>query len=277
MGFFRGIGDFFREVNDFRKELTDIAKEGAEDLTEIATDGFKEMVIKGNSDYKTSNEKKEIARQTVAAARADVEDAIESVKAKATLVEQAFARNQQSKTQLLDVCNHDLVQSATTFKQMKLEFGNFQKQLTSSFQSSLSGALLPFGIITSQGQRVAAANQMLEDAKRFEAQAEVQVERLKHLRLKLETIISYLDDEQRVLHHLEQLLAEKVQALNAKMSQGFQSEQLVEESAQILQTAEMIGAFAKVVECIDADLNVKTEYKDLLNKLKTVEQTWSGA
>ena len=49
---------FFRDAFNTFNELGTIFKEGKEELTEIMTDGFKEMVIKGNSDYKTSFEKR---------------------------------------------------------------------------------------------------------------------------------------------------------------------------------------------------------------------------
>lgn len=47
---------FFRDMFELGKELGEIVRDGSRELREISTDGFKEMVIKGNSDYKTSYE-----------------------------------------------------------------------------------------------------------------------------------------------------------------------------------------------------------------------------
>ena len=55
-----GLFDDLKEINDDLKEIG-----------EIATDGFKEMVIKGNDDYKTSYEKMEEAELIVEKAKAE--------------------------------------------------------------------------------------------------------------------------------------------------------------------------------------------------------------
>ena len=73
MGFFDDVEYFFSGLTDavgtFVEDTADIASYTVGGLTELMTDGVKEMFIDGNTNYKTSYELKEEAQNRISNAR----------------------------------------------------------------------------------------------------------------------------------------------------------------------------------------------------------------
>ncbi|MFT5875280.1 MAG: hypothetical protein ACI8WT_004263 [Clostridium sp.] len=61
MGFFGTVFGVAKAFGDLGKDLGNLAKESSQELGEIMTEGFTEMVIKDNKNYKTSFEVEENA------------------------------------------------------------------------------------------------------------------------------------------------------------------------------------------------------------------------
>ena len=59
------LPDLISDLAEDTKELGNILNETREDLNDLCTEGFVEMVIKGKSDYKTSNEKVMLAHSII--------------------------------------------------------------------------------------------------------------------------------------------------------------------------------------------------------------------
>ncbi len=66
MGKLGGLLDIFVESG---RELVEILEQGRQEITEIITSCFKEMVIEGKSEFKTSYEREEEANHKIAEAR----------------------------------------------------------------------------------------------------------------------------------------------------------------------------------------------------------------
>lgn len=65
MGFFGAVFGVAKAFGELGKDLGNLAKESTQELGEIMTDGFVEMVIKDNNDYKTSFEVEEEASKKI--------------------------------------------------------------------------------------------------------------------------------------------------------------------------------------------------------------------
>lgn len=65
MGFFDTVFGVAEAFGELGKDLANLAKDSSQEFGEIMTDGFKEMVIKGNNNYKTSFEVEEEANRKI--------------------------------------------------------------------------------------------------------------------------------------------------------------------------------------------------------------------
>ena len=89
MGFFSSLG-----------ELYDIVTDGAREITEMATEGFVEMVIKGNNNYKTSYGIEAEANQKIHSANSKYKEGLESLKEKINATESRIIKLGQQKADI---------------------------------------------------------------------------------------------------------------------------------------------------------------------------------
>ncbi|MBT2689241.1 hypothetical protein J7I93_13700 [Bacillus sp. ISL-47] len=83
MGFFRTLKELGDILVDSGREFNEIFRDAGDEFRELTTDGFKEMVIKKNSDYKTSFQKNEMAYDLISEAEDRIEREIKSFQSKA--------------------------------------------------------------------------------------------------------------------------------------------------------------------------------------------------
>jgi hypothetical protein len=287
VSFFRNVGDFFKEVADLGKELGDISKQGTDELREISTDGFKEMVIKGNNNYKTSYEKMDEARSILHGAKADIEYELEQTKLKSDEVQKRFEENQLLKQKLIESCDNQLTVLVSDFSTLKKKFRmqlsqihdtragftSLQSQFTSQFVASLG---LSFSFITmiEQRNRVEKANQTLADAKSLAVKAEAEVERLKTYQLKFKSILDYLNNENRVLKSLNRSLKQKMEQLRLLLSEGVTDVETARKSEKMFQIINALAEMIRNTGLLDEQLEIKQENKALLNKLNSHIKSW---
>ncbi|WP_113672193.1 hypothetical protein [Vallitalea guaymasensis] len=211
------LREFFEEV------IGESLKEGAE----IFTDGFREMVIEGNSNYETSYEKRDRANKIISSARKSYERLYEEVKDYCYETERMIKEHYRYKR----IINDDLLKNNKKlihkFEIYDIKFDTSETHLNGSYNNifvgigALSGtfsvalnstvALSSISIISklnplltglaiidifvSQRQRVEEANEYLEEAKDYRTRVNYQVEQLKELKSRLKYIRTVIQDE----------------------------------------------------------------------------------
>lgn len=220
-----GFRNMVEDFADLGKEAKEFVVESKQEFSELMTDGFTEMVIKGNSDYKTSFEKCEEAEEIISASKSKLEKKAKGVERRRV----ALVRKLEDHTQLRGIIFKDFI---TDFKEkineskemmhlasennLKFNMANLNNDF-SSISMVGAGSITYLTSVSSQiqkRQRVKAATQFLEDAKEYREQVNVNIEKLEALKIKFEYIEKVIDDESRVLR----TITENIETIKGKIN-----------------------------------------------------------
>lgn len=210
-----GIRDFLEDVFYFTTDMTKavgelgvgLAKvviEGSSEFGEIMTDGVKEMVIKGNLDYKTSFEKKDLASEINYNARYRLEDAEKGLKEKIYEVDNEILNNHEYKKKLLikleEKINNNYIQNnlSKDIYINKLYDINFHKKLEFTLAAKV-------GLLGKKVRRD-IADDYLNDAIDYKYQVNIEVSKIELLKSLLEGVKKQILEENRLLTIFEQAL-----------------------------------------------------------------------
>jgi hypothetical protein len=293
---------FFSELFDLAEELGTIIKEGGEELGEILTDGFKEMVIEGNSNYQTSFEKRDSANSIISSADSrlkrisnEVTDYYEETK---RIVERHFNDKSEMLNKILPEQKR-IINNFVKFNGIKTDYTNSAFQFGSAISTGLIASSIVNPISTtsiifstelsflaklnpitfglgiglmafSQRQRVEAANGYLEDARTYRSETDVKIAELETIRCKLTLIRNKVQEEKEILDNLIAKLKRIVNSLSTSMSNG-SNKNKIETSLQI---ANLINK-SITTHFIDSECNVTSEYNKVINQLKELRSKLS--
>ena len=171
-------GGFKRMINDGRELFT----ESSQEMTELMTDGFKEMVIKGNSNYKTSFEKKNEADVIIGRAKSRLNDKVKQVQKSNSEIDELLSRQLNMKQKVLKEfliefkgkidsakrTRHIAEENNCTFNisNINAKISNLNVNGCRNIIGTIDNTI---GIRTAiaQSNRIQAANEYLEDAKLY--------------------------------------------------------------------------------------------------------------
>ena len=286
-----GLFDDLKEINDDLKEIG-----------EIATDGFKEMVIKGNDDYKTSYEKMEEAELIVEKAKAEYKKSKAELRLKCNSVNSYITQHYYYKEKIY----HDVLQKwikimkekkyVKLHKENKLEFEEADIDVAlnningfnglsiiqgnpmqfNSFTNLSMGTILPPPIKwpSNQRKRIKKANKKLKEAKLYRKKVKNQIAKLNKQKAKLKKIKKTAKDEKRVLSKLEK----RLKRLN-KLIEDYNGNAIKEQADKIKISAIIADGLSDALSAkmIDTDnIGIRQEYEMVLNKLKNIESKFKN-
>lgn len=189
-------GEFLRTVDDAKEEFH-----------ELCTDGFVEMVIKGNKDYKTSFEIKEEADEKIAEARGRYQERCyefnKYLEALSSRINDLYAK----KVELAKRIN----QTVNSMPNMpKISSSTYSpsysyKKSTISMLCEYSG----MGKFSDVKGRKDSANEYLEDAKDFEVEISGKIAEINRVEAFLDTVKMNLDEEEQLIAALKDLMSMK--------------------------------------------------------------------
>lgn len=283
------IKEFFGDV------LGDSLKEGVE----LFTDGFKEMVIEGNSDYETSYEKRDHGNRIISSARQSYERIYEEVKDYCYGTERMIKEHYEYKRIINDGLLNNNKELLHKFKiydisidraYLDSSFDNifvgvgvlsstFSNALKSSIPlstisiiSKLNPVFIGFAVIDtfiSQCQRVEEANNYLEEAKDYKTEVNYQMEKLKELKSSSKYIRVVIEDERYRL----QLVTKELNSYINIITNLLKKEQLyTDDYYKIARYCELCELVSKTLttKFINERGIITSEYDKLLNKLKKI-------
>lgn len=233
MSFFDRLKEGIELFTDFRTEMKDLLDEGRE----IFTDGFKEMVLKDNTNYKTSFEIKSDASTIISQAQEKYEKAYNRFTKKAHALEQdidshyayiadivniSIARwSEQAKhwgtlhleefaTQKLLAINTLSLKPKTSAKRLQKLFSPAdikgfrpeykQQKPINDFLQIVVRTPQPFNKYLAQLKRVKAANDFLEAANDFESNINVELAKIKDSENKIKCVSLRLQETESLLN-----------------------------------------------------------------------------
>lgn len=284
MGFLK---DFYKSS----KELIDIFDQGFKEIGECATDGFKEIVIKGNSNYQTSYEKRDQANWIIASAQESLKSKIEEVNKSIQTTDGLLKKHYNFKRDIMEGNLKETQQVLSAFIEMDIKNLIISEPVRKNIEvlktavntqssaaavpsfASLGSSLGIFRILESaylQSKRVEAANQYLEDARDYQSQARLQVEELEMVNTKMAFIHNSINDERRMLDVLLSKLGELTDQTRQNLTKGSFTPNEADEAQAIWEIAEAIKE-----SCVSIMLNDKLELSDqylkAIKKLKILE------
>lgn len=329
MGLFNTVFEIAKAVGELGKDLTNLTKESGKEFGEIMTDGFKEMVIKGNNDYKTSYEKIEMANSIVSSAKSTYKRAYEITESdysqtkeelnahinyKKKLYKDILTKNQNVVDKLLEINLDEYtvkkpifnieVDYINDYKKSAIGIMSFNNKPISQFSAYMGlNAISEFktGWLSSQRQRVEAAEDDLEDAKDFRAKMNFEVERLNKIKSKLKLIREKIKEERALLDRLTQkleyitLFLNKVNQRIAEFKTEYENKNYIskgiykiqthlenkpdemlltqEEKEKVLANIEISKMLNKVIntQFITDDFDITNEYNSMLQEMKDLE------
>lgn len=195
------IRDYINESDTLAGELCRTIDDAKEELHELCTDGFVEMVIKGNSDYKTSFEIKEEADEKIGKVRRRYQ-------------EKCYEFNKYL-NELNDRINNMYEKKVGLSKQLNQTIRSMPKISMSidspnySYKSSTIRMLCEYsgmGRVSDIKGRKDSVNEYLEDAKDFEVEISGKIAEINSTKSFLETIKMNLDEEEMMLDALSDSL-----------------------------------------------------------------------
>lgn len=195
--FFEGAWEITKAVGELGTGLAKVAVEGSAELGEILTDGFNEMVIKGNNGYETSFEKKEKAEKIIASSKGRWNSAESSVKKSIEKTKNNIAKSYENKRQLAIKIGenlgkqNDLINDSGVIRIPEPFCVEFDK----NFEFFLSTNIGILGI----GLRKNIANEYLDDARDYSMVVSDRIAKLNRILVLLEKIDNQIIEETRLL------------------------------------------------------------------------------
>ncbi|WP_442596700.1 hypothetical protein [Neobacillus sp. D3-1R] len=267
---------FVKDLGEIASDAKNIVKEGRQEFTEIMTDGFKEMVIKNNNDYKTSFEKKDQAHAIMQGAKSRLNAKFEEVDTYARETEAIITKFYDYKLKITNDAIHSAKITMDNFKQ-----NDWQRKIileATFLQTPINGLsvsknITKIGLLNLvddlfvQSRRVQAANEYLEDAKDFKTQVDLEIARLDSLKARMTYIRNVVKDEQRVLDLVNRELEKVTNLLNGLISRDTLSEDDAKTANQFFLITEMLYQFVNE-KFVSKDLEVAAKYLQDLAKLE---------
>lgn len=187
------LGEFYRTVDDAKDEFH-----------ELCTDGFVEMVIKGNSDYKTSFEIKEEADEKIGEVRRKYQERCYDFNKYLDKMNDRINGMYKKKIEIAKQLN----QTVSSMPNMP-KISEFMDSPSYSYKPSTISMLCKYsgmGRISDIKGRKESANEYLEDAKDFEVEVSGKIAEINRTEAFLDTIKMNLDEEEMILNALKDSL-----------------------------------------------------------------------
>lgn len=245
---FEGAFEIVKATGELAIGLGQVAVESTAELGEIMTDGFNEMVIKGNSDYKTSFEIKDEARRIESNAehkfsvkKEEVENKIKFIKIK----ENELTTKRTQVLSLLRLSNKS--NSLSPFYDIavknNLSGPYFDRKTFDLYSYIFNGPLFT-------GKRKECANDYLENAKDFKVEVDSKIAQMNIALSKLKDLEFQFEEESSVLDSLESLY-KNLNSTNKNTIYG------------------LIESIMKM-NIVDCDVNINGEYTKKINEIKNI-------
>jgi hypothetical protein len=283
---------FLRDFYDSVKQLADINKQFGDEMRELITDGFKEIVIKGNSDYNTSYEKNDYTDEIISRASKKIDEVLDDVKKYYDETNSIIAEHNDYKKNIVGAALEKYHIFTIDFAQIKVEIPqNYSPVINSintiamSFSSvtllSNIGNVIPgFSMLNplggsiinafAQRNRVAVANIHLAEAEEYRSKTELQIELLYDLKTRIAYIRNVIADERNVL---DKLIAQ-LQKLTIKLSNiSAERSYSVEELKGLSSSVEIAKAIIDLLssEFLSNECEITEQYLKATENLKKLE------
>lgn len=273
MSFFYGLSLLLDGIKSDFKEVTTLVKESKNEFTEIMTDGFKEMVIKDNNNYKTSYQKRDKAHSVINKAHEKLKQRTYEVKNFANQTEYAidefYTYRNENMQQILNTTNSFLhsVYRTHLFNN-EIEKTNLLREFSNS-SFSVSNIAVPSSIILliEKKQRVEEADAMLEEAYVYERNVDAQIATLNSNESKLKYIHEVIREEQVLLSRLYQKIIMVTQEVDALKMKKTLTEDEVNKINGLTQIIELLAGTLQI-EFITKNLKISYQYKENIKTMK---------
>lgn len=274
---------FLSNLWNTAKGIAEITKQTSDELREIATDGFKEIVIKGNSDYKTSYEKRDEANQIVASAESSFRNVVDDVMSVYNNVKKSVEDHYKYKKSIFEKVTKEYAPSVVRFsayvQQKKLDtsskafsIGNSSISTFQPMQNFVgSSGFNLLGDFLLQRKRVAEADQMLEEAKEYRAKIRMESEKLRSIKANLTLIDKHLKEERSLLKRLTSPIEKAISNMKNIEGKTSISQKELEESEQLI---EVFNLFEKILitRFVKDDGQITQEYTLVYRQLIDFEK-----
>lgn len=278
---------FFKDMFSLGKELFDVLGEGRKEFKELMTDGFKEMVIKGNNDYKTSFEKRDEANRIISSARSRYNRTFQEVEAALHLVQQQIKHHYQFKlekykqlhstyaadiekyVQQYELKKKEYEQSYLSFDQHNLSFPIFSSSIAGFVSHKRIDQML--FELAEQRKRVKEADYMLEEARRIRAELDLECEKLKRLQSNLSLVEKTINEERSLIERLLHPMVEKMQHTKGMLSSTVNTREQLEEIERAIQIIKLLEK-TLITQFLGDNSKITQQYKDVINQLREMEK-----
>lgn len=277
-------------IFDLFKDIADETKQFKDEMQEILTDGFKETVIKGNSNYKTSYEKideadsiKNSAKERLDRRQVEVQNYYDETNHKLDnhfsykqyIMDHYIKKSQRVIKEYLNfnidsrIIDKDIIQGmqnySASFNTVKID--SALAEMCNSFRSTFNLSYGSLSSIFAQKSRVESANKYLEEAQEYKERINAQIAQLDFIKEKLRLIQKMIDEEVYLLNKFLLKLDELIKNIEGCMEKKrFTREEAdrVESIYEITKTLEEI----LVVKFFDSNGDITMQYKNKMNETK---------
>ncbi|MDE3839071.1 hypothetical protein C0966_06770 [Bacillus methanolicus] len=274
---------FLRDLWQTAKEIAYITKQTADEIKEIATDGFKEIVIKGNSNYKTSYEKRDEVNQIVTCAESSYRNVVNDVMSVYYRVMSLVEDHYRYKSSVLERILKEYVPSVARFtafmEQKKLDLQNYvfssgfsnslDLKLMNNFTSALGFEFL--GDFLRQRKRVAEADEMLEEAKKYRAELHLEMEKLRYIKANLTLIEKHIKEERTLIERLTNPIEIVIIRIKNLEGRNVFDQKEIKEAENVV---EIFKLFEKILTTrfVNNDGQITNEYNQIYRQLVDYEE-----
>lgn len=195
---------FFDELCELGKEFTTIITEGAAEFGEIMTDGFYEMVIKDNNNYKTSYEIRDEAEQVASKANRRYSSKQIEIKSAFNKVEQEWERIKALRIEVIHKVQYKLNSKGYEVSVNNVRLRNrYTPEISNRWLFDFTSKVpIPFG----KSIRREMAKEYLEDARDYKVEIDKAIADYDRC-LTLLTSVSYkMQQEDELLRNLLDML-----------------------------------------------------------------------
>lgn len=186
------LGELYRIVDDTKEEFT-----------ELMTEGFVEMVIKGNSDYKTSFEIRDEADKIVAKQVERYKDKCKELNKVLSKLNDHITSLYEKKVKLAELVNVQVGKKQGVSN--NINYKSWMKPTYISTQSNMTRLCDMIGVnsFSSQMDRKNRANEYLEDARDYEVYVSGKIAEMNYIKANANAIEQFLQEEDKMLEALE--------------------------------------------------------------------------
>ena len=191
--------DLISDLVEAAEELETILAESAAEFGELATDGFKEMVVEGKSDYKTSYEIRDEAKRIIISAESELSEKVEFVKEQFTKAELIYQHLHKKEQRLLRM-RTDTSQYAHMPRRADLQV------FSGCYRPCFDQGFFDFGTflgIAGNALRKQEAQAYLESAKSYRTKARRKGAEYDRVLAKLTAVVYCMEEENRILDVIE--------------------------------------------------------------------------